>query len=906
MTPVDKQEKKSATITSTANNQPLTLKESSFCYNFSAKPKGETYYISRGNTGFLDLCAVPFYAGETQVTIQLPESVELSLYMLNSLEKRCTLIKPAKTLSIPPEKKVCYNVSKSFCWLAGGNGLFIRPGVATPEKFNVSIEFETANSKFKVNVPVAVLGEDTPIVLPKNFSCYAYYGFPLPRIGVYDTDQDKLPAELFRKWVSAGFMGGGGGSIPGRPEWTPIWEFASTVFPLRVTDPSAKNKAFLTAAQTVSGSPGTLICPSVLIDQGAPFFIECIKKIGWEEKIKAPNAICEVDYEVYCDGWTTAMCFCPECIKNFAVFAKLDPLGLSPRKILTQYEKQWVKFRCMQNSQVVKAMADAVHQINPQAKFMLCSMPQAAKGEEEDYLKRYGIDLTLYESFIDVHTPMIYNTDMLFYQRLQACFENLKKPVWPYISSGWGPIAPYNPKRYRLQLLTSAVLGAKGAKRGVMVYSGVFQMDDAYFKSHREVMQNIAKIEDNYLVNGEIDKTTAEVIPQFGAKGNFFSVARSNNEKYLVFVCNNSEKEKIFVKVKLNVKEGNFQVRELNSNALVKTGKDRNSITAAELKNGITMVMLPLDYLLLEITPASSSAADANGPEIMASEIAAMNENEITQFNSKLKLHQENGFKIGTIKKDWKLFYLIENNLNRLTVSLDNSATAEWMVSQNNSFSTAMKEAGIDIFAFPSLYCAKDVKAELKDFKIKGDVAEATFSYSITKAPFDGLRVEKTYYIHKNIPELKIKVVIIPEKGYRQFVYRTTNSLGISDNAEDICYQIPDGKETKTEKYAGKDSSALDFGKNGKTPLLKNYAKKTGSFDGTWCLAWNTKNNTAVKTTFDDRVDELFLWRDGNCATVEWVYAKPYQDNDPHKAAPWEINYSFKYIPANSQNIDIK
>ncbi len=82
--------------------------------------------------------------------------------------------------------------------------------------------------------------------------------------------------------------------------------------------------------------------------------------------------------------------------------------------------------------------------------------------------------------------------------------------------------------------------------------------------------------------------------------------------------------------------------------------------------------------------------------------------------------------------------------------------------------------------------------------------------------------------------------------------------------------------------------------------------KISGSFDGTWCLAWNTKNNTAVKTTFDDRVDELFLWRDGNCATVEWVYAKPYQDNDPHKAAPWEINYSFKYIPANSQNIDIK
>ena len=48
MTLVDKQEKKSATITSTANNQPQTLKESSFRDNFTDKPKGEPYYISRG------------------------------------------------------------------------------------------------------------------------------------------------------------------------------------------------------------------------------------------------------------------------------------------------------------------------------------------------------------------------------------------------------------------------------------------------------------------------------------------------------------------------------------------------------------------------------------------------------------------------------------------------------------------------------------------------------------------------------------------------------------------------------------------------------------------------------------------------------------------------------------------
>lgn len=896
MTVADKQEKKSSSA-AVVSKQPPVLKEYSFRDNFTAKPKGQPYYISRGNVGFLDFCASTFYAAPVKVNIKVPQSVETALYMLYAPEKLCMLIPPEKITVKADEKIISYNISEKYHWLYWSNGLFFKTNDSTPEKFNTEIEFQTANGEFKVSIPVEVLEKDIPVILPRNFPCYAFYSFPLSRISPLNTAGNELPDGLYQKWVSSGFVGGWG-NIPGHPDWKPFWEFHS-IFPFRVADSDPRHRKFLTPAQTVSGDASTLICPSVLIAKGAPFFIECLKNRGMEEKVKAENALCSIDYEPYVDGWTTAMCFCPECIKKFAAYAGLNQ-ALTPQKILTQYEKQWVKFRCVQNSLVVKAMADAIHQVNPKAKFTLCSMPQAARGEEEDYLKRYGIDLTLYESFVDIHMPMIYNTDMLFYQRLQSCLDNLKNPVMPTLSSGWGAAAPYNPQRYKLHLLASAMLGSSGA----MIYSGVFQMDDAYFKSQREIMQRIAKIEDNYLVNGRIDRNTAVVIPQFMAKDNLFSVIRASNGKYLVFLCNNNEKDKIFAKVKLNVTEGEFQVKDLNSSALIKTDKNRNYVTAAELKDGISVAMSPLDYMLLEITPGLSTT-DAQGPEIMASDVAVMNEKKTAQFNSKLKLHQENGFKAGTIEKDGKLFYLIENSLNKLTVSLENSAVAEWQVMQNNSFSTVVKEAGIDMFVFPDMYWVKDVKAEFKDFKIKGDTAETTFFYSISKAPFDGLLVEKTYYVHKSSPELKIKVVIIPAKGYRQFAYRANTILGLSGNAENICYQIPDGKEIKVEKYAGRASSALDLLKSNRTPFLKIYAKKNGSFDGTWCVALNTSNNNAVKATFDDRVDELFFWRDGTCATMEWVYSKPYQDNDPHKAAPWEANYSLKYIPADKKG-DVK
>jgi hypothetical protein len=879
VTAADGQEK---TVTESPPVVQKAFKRYSFRDNFTAKPEGVPYYLNRNGVGFLDFSALNTGNPEVNMTVTVPRGVNISLYLFYPRERQCVRIPASAQNALDSGQQSVFQVSRDYDWGVWGNGLFIEAGSQADQAFNIDIEFKTGAESFKSVIPVELLPPPGDINLPRGFKCHSFYSFPLNRIGLSAEKPDPLPEKLYRKWTAAGFVGGWG-LIPGGRDWEPFWELHG-VFPWRVADAAPQDRNILLPAKTFSGADGTLVCPSILIEKGPAVFAECLRRYNQLDKLQVPGAYCQIDYEPYVDGWTTAMCFCPRCLEHFTAFAKLDKQQISRQKILPRYEKEWIRFRCVQNSRVIKVMADAVRQINPTARFMLCSMPQAAAGEEEDYLKRYGIDLRLYESFTDIHTPMIYNTDLMFYRRLQSCFENLKKPIRPTLSSGWGAVAPYNPQRYRLHLMAAAMLGADGA----VIYSGVFQMDDAYFNSQREVMNLIHAIEDEYLIKGKVDGETIAAVPQFQAAGNLYSLSRTFDGKYLVLLCNNSEEDQIFASIRAKSLNGNYRVRDLKSKTTFTVGDGQSDFTAAALQAGISIKIAPFDYALVEISPARSAPA-AYSATVNADQVAAQEKAWQASFDAKLNLREENGVKTGTVSIDGKLFYLVETGMNKVLINLKDSAVAEWLVKQGQR--TAVRQVGIDILTAPTPYWAKNLEAAFKNYRTGEQAAEACFTYTISQPPFDGLKVEKTYTVSKEKPELSVKVVILPEKGYRQFTYRANNILGIADNAEDISYRIPADSGIAEKKYEGKKSGNLILPK---TARVEN-----------WCAAVNMKTGEQVKVSFNGQVDELMFWRQGDIATAELIYDKAYRDNDPHKAAPWTAEYRLEYI-AGSKNAETR
>jgi hypothetical protein len=45
-----------------------------------------------------------------------------------------------------------------------------------------------------------------------------------------------------------------------------------------------------------------------------------------------------------------------------------------------------------------------------------------------------------------------------------------------------------------------------------------------------------------------------------------------------------------------------------------------------------------------------------------------------------------------------------------------------------------------------------------------------------------------------------------------------------------------------------------------------------------------------------ENVDQLFIWRERQSATLELIWPDAYPDNDPHKVATWKTKYSLKMI----------
>jgi len=647
-----------------------------------------------------------------------------------------------------------------------------------------------------------------------------------------------------------------------------------------------------------------MFCPISLRTLAPELYAQKLKNMqeSIRSKILAKDAWCVVDYEPYTQGWVTQTCFCKNCIAEFAKFAGLATGNMSAKEILTNHEKQWVEFRCKQRADIVREMTVALKRFNPKAKFLFCSMPMPGYGEENAYLREFGIDLRLYEEFVDIHTPMSYEPNVLFYKRLLHGVELLQKPLMPILSSGWGGSRIEDPGMLRLHALTVGLMNCPG----IIYFAGLDAMDGGLMAAHKEALNLIVSFAE-YRENGKLNMERVVVKPGFNAADNTFYVARSLEDKTLLLALNDSKNSVAYVKIILpKCDDGDYTVREIGSGRIWSPDGKRRIFSGEELRAGIVSKLSPFGFALLEILPGQPPKETQIACD--ASEAARGEAREQSDFQNRMALKKQHGMSAGITGENGKPVYFITTPTQRLAVDLGKGATARWECKNDNIWSEAASTIGNDLFVLPRSFGANQCTAELTGITIHADQAEASFRYKITEKPFDGLAVEKTYTVWRDRPEIKISLAVIPEGGYRPFTFRAsqivTAGLEVSKKSGQPLsafseYEIPGINGNIVE--VGNNRS-VTYPRDGimfpsGTPhmkLIDKAAEVKSGFSGDWLAFRNTKTGERITVDFAS-VEELFFWRQGDTVTMEWIYQSAYPDNDPHKMATWQTDYTLKY-----------
>jgi hypothetical protein len=809
--------------------------------------------------------------------ISVPENVKTEVYIYQN--GGCRKFSPAKVSKVTQNKILTYHIPRHVNWLAWGNGIFFKPGANTPERFEIKVDFKDKNGKsmYKISVPVSQIAAADKVKLPKKIRCRSWYSHPLAR-NCDSAQQGTLPNALLKDWLDSGFDGGNA-SINGAPDWSQFYDLTHK------TPFWARDSKTMPQAIGVGGGRTRLLCPSALIKGGADYYVKTLTAGNALKYIKKGSPSITVDYEPYCDGWVTKGCFCKDCLKDFARFANISSSGLTPKTILTKYEDKWVEFRCIQRAKVVKAMVDAIHRLNPEAKFMLCSMPMPGKGEDYRYFKEYGIDLRLYDSFVDIHMPMNYVPNIKYFHRLERDAKCLKKPLMPIIDNGWGTLSGYYPGRAQIQILAAAFMGCKRIYLG----QGLMRMDGAWLKMVKQIMSKIAEIEP-FIDSSRLGNDTIKVVPGLLAQNNLYSVYRKDKKgNYLLLVVNNSPLNSIFATVKANRLAAPFySIKSLAGSYLSPDGK-RTYFTRQELQKGFPVKLIPFGFHILKIIPGKQTAAS----KIFSTNEWAKEEKDVReQFIRMTKEQKSNGMSTRMTPDG----FTITTPVNSLLVNMRNSAAALWLVNGK----PAMTAVAQDSFVAPSMLNVQGLNAKLESCTINKDNTTAVFAVKIKDLTYSGLLIRKTYKVHKNSARIDIQVQVVPEAGYRPFRYRVNNILSIGKDKtntsypDKIAYQIPyntkviQDKGAKVSIYTRKGAEYPD-----NKVFFKSYATPE-YFSGNWCKASNVITGESVKATFSN-VDELFLWRRGNVATMEWIYPDAYPDNDPHKVKTWTTAFTLIY-----------
>ena len=764
-------------------------------------------------------------------------------------------------------------------WRAMGNALLFEPGEGCPEKFTLGLEFSDADQQviYAQEIPVETLPSRPLLAAKPKFKLNSWYGYPLARIVPENGEKGRLPRKLLQSWADAGFSGARGVTVG---SWD-LFAECSSVLPWR----AAQDRS-MPALRTVGGTDGVLLCPSALIAAGKDYFAGKLKASAIFPELLKGKPAC-IDYEPYCFGWVTNGCFCKACREAFRKDMKLEKCP-GMRTILTKYEKEWIEFRCRQRAELIKAMADALHETAPESKFYFCSMPSAASGEEEEYAKLYGITPRLYEDFVDVFLPMNYVPSILFYQRLQQDALTLRKPVQPVLDNGWGgTFSGYYPARLAMQIVSTAFCNLPEAYVG----TGLLRMDSEYHLAVREAMRTILLLERADLTGKLIADAPLRVALSEIGKNYFHLFTRQlAGGGYLLMLVNNNPDSPLFIRL---AAEKGFPGKQvylsdpLSGRALSPDGKS-TVWTREALKRGFDLELAPLQYRFILI-----SDRIAGDPEI----------EDMRSYTAGRKTRENELRKVAEPKQGYGMSFEVKDSQVRLTapaetltVDLQSGGAALW-----NVRGKAVATLGADAMVEPVPFQFGDLSFRIIDSSLDEKSVSVTVSCTLRHAAYAGLEVRKSYILRRDQNTVEVKVAVSPTKGYRPFRYKFFNLLHFAQPSRTAPYgglfglRVPDGETVKQDVQP----RHMAFCRPGRvlSETYRSYVPRPGSFRGDWCESFEiAQPENFLRARFKD-VDEVIVWRGGKEATLEMVCMDAYPDRDPHKARTWHGSYTLEYQP---------
>jgi len=241
-------------------------------------------------------------------------------------------------------------------------------------------------------------------------------------------------------------------------------------------------------------------------------------------------------------------CYCDECLKAFAAFAKLDhaPTMQEVRES-PKMKTEWAEFRVRHSARTVEIIEGAVHRYNPSLKIM-----------DYDYILEYGNptnrlsfiqgcakDTRLNERWLDGHLCSYYHRiGRLAFEAMKNNVRNLSKPYYPMAGlSGYAswvrPGEVLNPGQIRQFALAAFVNGCSG----YAFYSGNC-FDGEVLLAMMQAQDTVARYED--LPWGRVDGRT--VVEGPADRTAYASTVRPDGTE-VVAVFNYDEAESIEVKV---------------------------------------------------------------------------------------------------------------------------------------------------------------------------------------------------------------------------------------------------------------------------------------------------------------------------------------------------------------------
>lgn len=825
-----------------------------FTHNLTNTPAGIPFKLEKGEVGFLRLDTGRIKSEKLAIQVETPPNVSIELYFFNSATGFLQQEYPERQTSGRVEF-----AARRRNWLAWSNGMLIAADASVPEEFSIRVGLRDADSQqtWLYEIPVRqVQGKHRGHYRkPQKFVYDSYQNFPVRRID-YVGGAGPLAVRLRDNWLRSGW------------QETPFFNI-TRYLSLRLKENSGFQGVYA-VAETVSGAPGPLYCNQAIINGGVERLYQYLLDRKLEENLRSFGHI-HYDFEPYVTGPVTLTCFCAVCRKAFAESRKLDTVPTA-EQILQSHEADWVRFRCQQRASAVKIMVQACKRIAPKSVFLFCSMPLPPQPEKAPaYYREFGIDLKLYDDFVDIHTPMNYTATLDFFRSLEQEAKYLQKPRQTIVSNGWGNIVDINVQQRANQLLGTFFCGNFYPSIG----QGLFIAQGDQIAAIKDRMTDVANTEERW-THGKLqlaEKTP--VLPGFQAENQFYSLERrSQDGRKWLLIFNNHAKNTIYVKI----------------------SQDSTTLHAYDLlqqkrllaDDGLfTLALPPVSCRLLEFNPAEvfPQWVSEDSGQVLSLEQAGLAEQQ--------KLFQtirRNGF---VYQRDAESC-TVTTATQKLVFHLTQNAEASWEVGGKAVLAGTGRLGFIDRGAFP----LQKLLASPSAFEFQKDSLQLTFSSSIEQAPYDGLLIQQTYTIPRNRPELTYEVALIPEGGFRPFRLRNTHILAIGRErtsrepyASRIEYQIGSMIEHafRTVNFVRPDGVFPD----GKA-FFGRYAKEQFPLQGDRFIARDTLGGAQIQIE-SEGVEQIFAWRDKHSATLETIYADAYPRNDPHLIKTWTSRTHFIY-----------